>query len=343
MVSANGELMRLFWEIGFLIATKQEQEGWGTGVIPKLAVDLKKALPREKGYSERNLKRMLRFYREYPMLAVKVPLSESRPKGPENQDIPIVPQSAAQLDISYGADEMILCIPWFHNVVLMEKIKDATIRTWYARQVLEFGWSRTTLVTQIKQRAHERVGTATTNFKVTLPSGQAGIAQGLLKDPYLFDFLTLTEPFVERELESGLIGHIQKFLIELGRGFAFVGSQFPLTVSGRKFYLDLLFYHLELRCFIIIDLKKDDFKPEYAGKMNFYCSAVDTQLRHHGDTPTIGLILCQTKDCILAEYSLKGIDKPIGVAGYELTRILPSRYSTSLPSIEVIESELGRK
>ena len=346
-LSANAEMILLYWDIGRMIAARQEREGWGAGVIPKLAVDLKNELPEEKGFSERNLKRMLRFFREYPAMAEKVPQPASLLQGDQNQSDGIVPQPAAQLiqaptTASTLPPNLLFGIPWFHHVILIEKIKDLPTRSWYARQTLEQGWSRDTLSLQIKNRAHERQGAAITNFTTTLPSIHASIAQGLLKDPYLFDFLTLTETFLERELETGLVAHIQKFLIELGRGFAFVGRQYPLTVSDREFYLDLLFYHLHLRCFVVVDLKKGDFKPEYAGKMNFYCSAVDAQLRHAGDAPTIGLILCQTKDRILAEYSLKDIHKPIGVADYELTRALPAELASSLPSIETIEAELSQ-
>lgn len=195
---------------------------------------------------------------------------------------------------------------------------------------------------QIKHQAHQRQGAAITNSSSTLSEPHAALAQGLLKDPYLFDFLTLEEPFHERELEYGLLRHLEKFLLELGRGFAFVGRQYRLEVSDREYYIDLLFYHLELRCFIVIDLKKGDFKPEYAGKMNFYCSAVDDLLCKPHDTPTIGLILCQTKDRILAEYSLRDIHKPIGLADYELTQALPANLASSLPSIESIEAELSQ-
>jgi predicted nuclease of restriction endonuclease-like (RecB) superfamily len=233
-------------------------------------------------------------------------------------------------------------VSWAHNVILIQKIKDLPTRLWYARQVIEHGWSRDSLMVQIKNRAHERQGGAVTNFSDTLPDVHASLAQGLLKDPYLFDFFTLEEPFHERELETGLLAHIEKFLIELGRGFAFVGRQYPLVVSDREFYLDLLFYHLHLRCFVVVDLKKGDFKPEYAGKMNFYCSVVDDQLRKPQDAPTLGLILCQTKDRILAEYALRDIHKPIGIADYELTRALPKEFASSLPSIEAIEAELSR-
>lgn len=351
-LSANAEMIRLYWDIGCLIAARQEREGWGAGVIPRLALDLKNELPEQKGFSERNIKRMLRFFREYPRLqppaAELVPPPAALSQTLDQQAPAIVPQPAAQLasakaETDTGAMPAALAfgIPWFHHVILIEKIKDPPTRLWYARQTLEQGWSRDTLTVQIKQRAHERQGGAVTNFASTLPEPHASLAQGLLKDPYLFDFLTLDEPFRERELETGLLAHIQTFLIELGRGFAFVGRQYRLAVSDREFYLDLLFYHLHLRCFVVVDLKTGDFKPEYAGKMNFYCSVVDDQLRHQEDAPTIGLILCQTKDRILAEYALRDINKPIGVADYELTRALPAELASSLPSIEDIEAELS--
>ena len=345
-LSANAEMILLYWDIGRIIAARQEREGWGAGVIPRLAVDLKNELPEEKGFSETNLKRMVQFSQEYPQHfsigARPVPqLPESLSlleKGAQP-----VPQTREEQPPAASPDlNAFALLSWGHNIILIQKIKDLPTRSWYARQTLEQGWSRDTLSLQIKNRAHERQGAAITNFTSTLPAIHASLAQSLLKDPYLFDFLTLTEPFLERELETGLVAHIQKFLIELGRGFAFVGRQYLLTVSDREFYLDLLFYHLHLRCFVVVDLKKGDFKPEYAGKMNFYCSAVDAQLRHAGDAPTIGLILCQTKDRILAEYSLKDIHKPIGVADYELTRALPAELASSLPSIETIEAELSQ-
>jgi predicted nuclease of restriction endonuclease-like (RecB) superfamily len=372
-LSANAEMLRMYWDIGRLIDARQKDEGWGTGVIPRLAVDLKNELPEQKGFSERNIKRMLRFYREYPALSETVvpqpaallegfqnsgkeilPLPVEKLKIHENQRDTILPQPAAKLadpenqivpvplaqlpipaNIFFG-------IPWFHHVILFEKIKDLSVRYWYAKQTLAQGWSRDTLTLQIKNRLHERSGAAVTNFDKTLPEPHASLAAGLLKDPYLFDFLTLEEPFHERELETGLLGHIQKFLLELGRGFAFVGRQYHLEISERDFYIDLLFYHLHLRCFVVVELKKGDFKPEYAGKMNFYCSAVDDLLRHEHDTPTLGLILCQTKDRVLAEYALRDIHKPIGVADYELTRALPDALASSLPTIESIEAEFSK-
>lgn len=351
-LAANAEMLLMYWDIGRMIAVRQELEGWGSGVIPRLAVDMKNELPEEKGFSERNIKRMVQFWTAYPQLFAIGPRTvaqlETAPApatfGPRSvaqigaQPVPPLetePRLAAQALSAFAL------LSWAHNIILIQKIKHLPTRLWYARQTLEHGWSRDTLAVQIKNRAHERAGAAITNFETTLPVGHASLAQGLLKDPYLFDFLTLEEPFHERELETGLLTHLQKFLLELGRGFAFVGRQYRLDVSDREFYLDLLFYHLHLRCFVVVDLKKGDFKPEYAGKMNFYCSVVDDQLRREHDTPTLGLILCQTKDRILAEYALRDIHKPIGIADYELTRALPAELVSSLPSIEAIEAELS--
>ena len=208
-------------------------------------------------------------------------------------------------------------------------------------QTLASGWSRNVLALQIGSGAHVRQGTLANNFAACLPSPQSDLAQQALKDPYVFDFLTLEEPFRERELETGLIQHLEKFLLELGQGFAFVGRQYHLSVGESDFYVDLLFYHLKLRCYLVIDLKRGDFKPEYAGKLNFYCNVVDDTLRHAADAPTIGLILCQGKDRVLAEYALRGIDKPMGIASYELMRALPAALESALPSIESLEAELA--
>lgn len=350
-LSANAELIRLYWDIGRLIAARQEAEGWGTGVIPRLAADLKNELPEQKGFSETNLKRMVQFSEEYPgLFPIGARAVAQLPAPPEPLEMgqlvaaqigaPPVPQLSLE-PVGPNSQRSVAKLSWAHNIVLIQKLKHLPTRLWYARQALEQGWSRDTLTVQIKNRAHERQGTAITNFASTLPEAHAALAQGLLKDPYLFDFLTLEEPFHERELETGLLTHIQKFLLELGRGFAFVGRQYRIDISDREYYLDLLFYHLNLRCFVVVDLKKGDFKPEYAGKMNFYCSAVDDLLRHQHDAPTIGLILCQTKDRILAEYALRDIHKPIGLAEYELTRALPKELASSLPSIEDIEAELS--
>jgi predicted nuclease of restriction endonuclease-like (RecB) superfamily len=232
-------------------------------------------------------------------------------------------------------------VPWAHHVILIEKIKDIPTRRWYMEQTLANGWSRNILALQIDAQAHARHGKAVSNFAAMLPAPQSDLVQQTLKDPYIFDFLTLTEPFHERELETALVRHLEKFLLELGQGFAFVGRQYRLDVGNEDFYIDLLFYHLRLRAFIVIDLKKGKFKPEYAGKLNFYCNVVNDRLKHTSDAPTIGLILCQTKDHLLAEYSFAGIDKPIGISTYELTRALPKELRSALPTVEEIEAELA--
>ncbi len=340
-LSANAEMILMYWDIGRLIHQRQQLEGWGTGVIPRLAADLKNELPEVKGFSERNIGYMIRFAHEYgasPILqqpVAKLPGASAKSEK--------VPQPVAQMplnDLSTNLQQLVAKIPWGHNIMLMEKVKELPARLWYMQQTIEQGWSRDTLGQMIKNSAHKRQGAAVTNFQQSLPSPQSDLARQLLKDPYIFDFLTIEEPFHERELETGLVRHLERFLLELGQGFAFVGRQYHLEVSDKDFYIDLLFYHLGLRCFVVVELKKGDFKPEYAGKMNFYCSVVDDKLRHETDQPTIGLILCQTKDRILAEYALRDINKPIGVSDYELTRALPERLKSALPSIEEIEAEL---
>ena len=310
--SVNKELITLYWDIGKMLDERQRLEGWGSGVIPKLANDLKNALPETKGFSERNLKRMLRFYREY---------SEDNKK---------VPQLVAQ-------------IPWGHNILLLERVKGVKERIWYAEKTIAEGWSRNILSTMVSNQAFQRQGKAVTNFKKRLPAPHSDLADEAIKDPYKFDFLTLSDKFRERELEVALLKHLEKFMIELGKGFAFVGRQYHLAVSDSDYYIDLLFYHLKLRSYFVIELKSGKFKPEYAGKMNFYCSVVDDLLRHETDNPTIGLILCQQKDSIEAEYALRDVHTPISVSGYELelTRTLPNDLKSSLPTIEEIEEELS--
>jgi predicted nuclease of restriction endonuclease-like (RecB) superfamily len=237
--------------------------------------------------------------------------------------------------------QLVAQIPWAHNVLLMQRVKNKNDRLWYMQQTLANGWSRNVLLVMIKSDAHRRQGQAITNFHRLLPSPQSDLVQQTLKDPYIFDFLTLQEPFHERELETNLLHQLERFLLELGQGFAFVGRQYYLKVGDREFYIDLLFYHLKLRCFVVIDLKKGEFKPEYAGKMNFYLSVVDDRLRHPEDAPSIGLILCQDRNHVVAEYALRGVDKPIGISEYELTRALPPGLQSALPTVEEIEAELA--
>ena len=331
--AANSELIRLYWQVGQLLDRRQAEAGWGAAVIPRLARDLGNELPEVKGFSERNIRLMLQFYRAYPQLLgpggdfVQPPVAQMAEVTADHAAKPLLQPLVAQL-------------PWAHNMLLLQAVKDEAARAWYAGQTLAHGWSRNVLKMQIDTAAHLRQGAAITNFAQRLPAPQSDLARQVLKDPYVFDFLTLEAGFHERELETGLVRQVERFLLELGQGFAFVGRQYPLTVGDSDFYIDLLFYHLKLRAFVVIELKRGDFKPEYAGKLNFYCNVVDDALRHADDAPTIGLMLCQNKDSVLAEYALRGIDKPIGIASYELTRALPASLQSALPSIEAIEAEL---
>jgi len=312
-LSVNRDLVLLYWRIGREILQRQEQEGWGAKVIERLAHDLKREFPEMKGLSRANLFYMRAFAEAYP-------------------DEQFVQQLVGQL-------------PWGHNVVILTKLKDPALREWYARACIEHGWSRNVMAHQIESGLYERQGKAITNFQQTLPPPQCDLAEQTLKDPYVFDFLTLADDARERELEQALIDHVQRFLLELGVGFAFVGRQMRMEVGEQDFYLDLLFYHLRLRCFVVIDLKVGPFQPEYAGKMNFYLSAVDDRLRHPDDQPTIGLLLCKERDRLIVEYALRDMRKPIGVAEWEtkLTRSLPDDVRASLPTIEELEAELGSK
>jgi predicted nuclease of restriction endonuclease-like (RecB) superfamily len=330
----NGELIQLYWSIGQLIDARQRQQGWGSAVIPKLATDLHNELPEQKGFSERNIKRMLAFYRAYPD-PDQLYRTQNQPVTPVDSSTK-VPQAVA-LSVH---DNLLWQVGWGHHALLLEKVKDQISRLWYLQNTIEQGWSRDTLAAMIRAQSHSRQGAAINNFQQHLPNPHANIVQQTLKDPYVFDFLTLGDVFHERELETGLVRHLEKFLLELGAGFAFVGRQYRIEVADEDFYIDLLFYHLKLRCYVVVELKRGEFKPEYAGKLNFYCNLVDDQLRHASDAQTIGLMLCQSKNRVLAEYALRGIDKPIGVANYELTRALPESLQSTLPTIEDIEAEL---
>jgi predicted nuclease of restriction endonuclease-like (RecB) superfamily len=235
--------------------------------------------------------------------------------------------------------DFVMRLPWVHNVVLLS-VKDKAARLWYMAQTIENGWSKSWLMEQIKNNLYDRQGKAVTNFALRLPSPQSALAQETFKDPYIFDFMTMEEPFRERELETGLVTHVEKFLLELGAGFAFLGRQYHLVVDDQDFYIDLLFYHTKLRCYVVVELKANQFRPEFAGKVNFYCTAVDELLKHENDNPTIGLILCQSQNRVVAEYTLKKVHTPIGISEYELTKALPESLKSSLPTIEEIEEQL---
>lgn len=311
IVSVNQELIDLYLHIGQVLSARIASSQWGDKVIRRLAQDLRSAFPSISGFSRSNLFYMCQVYKIW-----------------STYDIPV--QQAVRL------------IPWGHHLIIASKVTDPSARFFYLQETISNRWSRAVLTAQIETGLHSRQGRALSNFSFTLPPPQSDLAQQTLKDPYVFDFLYLSKNVQERDLEQGLIDHIQKFLLELGAGFSFVGRQFHLQVGTRDFYLDLLFYHLKLRCFVVVDLKVEPFEPEFAGKMNFYLSAVDTQLKHPTDQPSIGLLLCKSKDKITVEYALRDIQKPIGVSDWEVKLIdaLPDNFCGQLPSVEDIEKEL---
>jgi predicted nuclease of restriction endonuclease-like (RecB) superfamily len=309
-LAVNRELVMLYWQIGREILGRQRAQGWGARVVERLAGDLSREFPEMTGLSRTNLLYMRAFADAYP-------------------DEAIVQQLVGQ-------------IPWGHNLVLLGKLGDPEVRAWYAARTLEFGWSRNVLVHQIESRLHERSGSAVTNFERTLPAPQSDLVRELIRDPYHFDFLQLGPETRERDLERALLAHLREFLLELGVGFAFVGNQFRLEVGGQEYFLDLLFYHLRLRCYVVIELKIGAFRPEDSGQMNFYLSATDDLLRHADDQPSIGLILCKERNRVVVEYALRGVEKPIGVAEYRLMEHLPEPLRGSLPTAEELERELKR-
>ena len=308
--AVNRELVLLYWQIGRDILARQAEQGWGAKVIERLAQDLRVAFPDMKGFSPRNLKYMRAFADAWP-------------------DGEFVHGVLAQL-------------PWYHQLALLDRLPGPETRKWYAAKAIEHNWSRNVLVMQIEARLLERTGQAVTNFPATLPAAQSDLARESIKDPYRFDFLGLGDEAQERDIEHALVRHVTEFLLELGAGFAFVGRQVLLDVGGDEFFIDLLFYHLKLRCYVVIELKGGKFKPEHLGQLGFYLTAVDRQVKSEHDNPTIGLLLCKSKNKVVAEYALGDRTQPMGVAEYKLLQSLPPELQTGLPSIELIERELGR-
>ena len=312
VLAANPIVIEAYWHTGKIILARQQEAAWGAKVIDRLAADLQEAFPDMAGLSARNLLAMKIFAREFPA-------------GP------IAQQAVAQL-------------PWGHVLQIMQRVKDPATRDFYTHQCIAQGWSRNILEMQIQNQLHLRAGKAQNNFALTMPPADSDMAAELFKDPYLFDFLGTADPRREAEVEQALVAHIQKFLLELGTGFAFVGRQVRLEVGGEDYPLDLLFYHLKLRRYVVIELKARAFNPGDVGQLNLYLSAVDDLLRHPDDQPTIGLLLCRKKNKLVAEYALRGLDQSIAVAAWQtqLTETLPEDLRSSLPSIEEIEAELGK-
>lgn len=308
-LTINSQLLELYWEIGKDISERQRQSDWGSKLIEQVATELKNEFPELKGFSRRNIYAMLQWYRFY------------------SEKYPFVPQSVAQ-------------IPWGHNRLIISKVKDIEEAEFYCNETIKNNWDRDTLEIQLTNKLFLKKGKSTTNFPETLPENQANLATQTLKDPYMFDFLGLHDDALEKAIEDELVKNITKFLLELGKGFAFVGRQFKIEISETDYFIDLLFYHIDLKSYIVVELKAGKFKPEYAGKLNFYLSAVDSQLKKSDDNQSIGILLCKKKDKIEAEYALRDINKPMGISEYKLSDAIPDNIKAKLPSIEDLENKL---
>ncbi len=345
-VKVNSTLLEFYWELGADIVEKQKNVSWGSGFLKQLSKDLMIEFPDMKGFSKRNLEHIRRWHQFYLEGFVKGQQSVAQldqfAKQPATQlkttlknQYDVYDEKMKQLA------SLFFQIPWWHNVIIVQKCKNLKQALYYVQKTIEHGWSRSVLTHQLESYLYEREGKAITNFSQTMPKPQSDLAQQIVKDPYNFDFLTLTKDYNEQELEKGLLEHITNFLLELGAGFSFVGKQKALKVGEKDFYIDLLFYHTKLHCFVVIELKTVDFEPEFAGKLNFYIKAVDEQIKTDRDEPTIGILLCKSKDKIVVEYALSDIHKPMGVSEYQLTQSLPDNLKSSLPTIEEIEAEFS--
>lgn len=350
-VQVNETLLRLYWEMGREINERQKESQWGSGFLAQLSKDLMAEFPDMKGFSRSNLQHIRSFYAFY--VGVKPICEQAAHKLVPDVSNGICEQAARKLEIVANDDttsniicsipEEIFRIPWWHHIILMRKCKTPQEALFYVHKTIEGNWSRSVLLNMLDTGLYEANGQAITNFSSTLPVPQGELARETLKDPYVFDFLTMRESYNERELENALTDNITRFLLELGTGFAYVGKQVRIQVGEEEFFLDLLFYHLKLRCFVVVELKTVNFEPSQLGQLGFYVTAVNEQLRHPSDNETIGLLICKTKDKVVAEYALKNAAQPLGISEYQLSRLLPDEIKSSLPTIEEIEAELEEK
>lgn len=313
-ISVNRELLGLYWTIGKSISDKVEKANWGSSVVEELSKDLKREFPNQKGFSRSNLFSMKKWFEFY---------------------------SKSEIEIEF-VQQLVGQIPWGQNVVIISKSKSIEEAIFYSNKTIENNWSRSILIHQIELGFYERQGQTITNFTYTLPAPHSELATEILKDPYKFDFLTLQEKALEKDIENQLVKHITSFLLELGKGFSFVGQQVPIKIDNQDFYIDLLFYHIKLKCYVVVELKAIEFKAEFAGKMNLYLSAIDDTLKTEAENPTIGLLLCKSKSEIIAEYALRGMKQPIGIAEYEINKAIPKEIKTELPTIEEIEQATAK-
>jgi len=337
-LAASRELILFYWELGEDISRKLSETSWGDKVIDQLAKDLRSEFPDMQGFSRRNLYYTKKFYEVFSTFTSD---AEIVPPTGAQTDETIMPRFGAQI-IPAIVQQVGGQLPWSHIKILLDKVSDYKETQFYINQTIENGWSRDVLALQIKSDLFSRQGASISNFKQTLPAPQSDLAQQTIKDPFSFDFLTMTQPYNERDIENQLIEHITKFLLELGKGFAFVGQQYHLEVGETDYYLDLLFYHIKLKCYVVIELKNTKFIPEYAGKLNFYLSAVDSLLKTVSDNPTIGILLCRDKNKIETEFALRDINKPMGVSEFTLTEVLPDNLKGSLPTVEEIEADIEK-
>lgn len=345
--AANEEMLRMYWDVGEMLQQSQDADGWGKKTLQRLAVDLKNDYTDIKGFSVRNMQYMMQFFNEYnqELTMVKVataPITKSLISQLENNPESITKSLVSQIG-EYNFTLPVKHLDWTHNLVLIKQVKNIRARYWYMVQSITNHWTTRYLQEAIKLDDYGKHGALANNFTETLPAPEAGDVKSMLKDPYIFDMLTFTEQYNERDVEIGLVNHVEKFLVEMGAGFAFMGRQYHIEVSGDDYYIDILMYNAFLHRYLVIELKDTEFMPEYIGKLNFYCSAVDDILCREGDNRTIGLLLCKSKDRIKAEYALRDIQKPIGISDYELGQALPKDFRGSLPTIEEIEKELETK
>ena len=328
-IKVNTTLLEFYWDLGGQIVQKQEKYKWGSGFLEKLSRDLSAEFPDVKGFSYTNVKNIRQWFVFWQQLVGELKTTKSQQ---------LVGESS--VDKTKQIVSQIFMIPWGHNIAIIQKCKNIDEAIYYVQNTLKNGISRSVLVHQIESNLYERNGKALTNFENTLPPIQSDLAKEITKDPYIFDFVTLTQDYQEKELEDALTQNITNFLLELGSGFAFVGRQYKLNVGGDEFKIDLLFYHIKLKCYVVVELKATSFKPEHAGKLSFYTSAIDGELKNSDDNPTIGILICKSKNNTVVEYALKDINKPLGISEYQLTEILPKEFKSSLPSIEEIEAKL---